>query len=591
MPFNANYPWFFFLRIARLSLLIFLPTVIIILFVYRYSYKEGLIEQTTVQVREDLATLKFTFEKSGLNVATWCAQLPPGYARYSLVDREGEIRCDTKPSKVGLKLKDLTEVESAFAGNPESNVRYSDIYSSHALFATLKVSENLVLRKVVPINSMKDNLSRFDRLIFFRLLPFIVLSFLVFLYGLYEASKPLGMILSKVEKFKHDIPLQKNLRLTYRQDRWGLIEEALNEADHKLEKQELSAKTENEKNATILESINDDIIAVGPFETVMFFNKNFDKHFMREQFDHSLQLKVWHIFKDEKVLEAFREVFKTGERVSLKGLTGVSYNHPEKFFDLTVTTLKDPSGKITGALGVFYDITEFKLTEQMRVDFVANVSHEIRTPLTSIKGFTQMIQSRRDSLPPDMHLFLDKILSNTERMIHLFNDLLSLSVIESKNLLKKEIISLTGLVDTVFENLKTNYPHKKVRFEKDLKLESLEVDQRLMEQVLTNLADNACKYGGEDPSVKISSFQKDAKAYLVVADNGPGISKEHLQRIFERFYRVDSSRESSRGTGLGLSIVKHIIAKHGGRIWAESEENAGTTFIIELPLKRHVFTE
>ena len=109
-------------------------------------------------------------------------------------------------------------------------------------------------------------------------------------------------------------------------------------------------------------------------------------------------------------------------------------------------------------------------------------------------------------------------------------------------------------------------------------------DDRLMEQVISNLVDNACKYSGDTISINISTFAKGNKGYISIADDGPGISKEHIQRIFERFYRVDSSRETTRGTGLGLSIVKHIISKHGGKIWAESEETHGTKFVIELPL-------
>jgi signal transduction histidine kinase len=179
---------------------------------------------------------------------------------------------------------------------------------------------------------------------------------------------------------------------------------------------------------------------------------------------------------------------------------------------------------------------------------------------------------------------MDKILSNTERMISLFSDLLHLSVIESKNSLKFDELSLGALIEAVSENIKTNYSHKKVEIEQDLKLDTINGDQRLMEQVISNLVDNACKYSGENTSVKITSFKKEKLGYIVIADNGPGISKEHLQRIFERFYRVDSSREASRGTGLGLSIVKHIITKHGGKIWAESEASKGTTFIIELPI-------
>jgi signal transduction histidine kinase len=284
------------------------------------------------------------------------------------------------------------------------------------------------------------------------------------------------------------------------------------------------------------------------------------------------------------VLETFRDVIKSGQTKSLSGLTQLSDKPSDKTFDLTVSALRNSDGVITGALGVFYDVTEFKKTEQMRVDFVANISHEIRTPLTSIKGYTQLLSSQKSKIDPTLHSFMEKINSNTERMIALFNDLLNLSVIESQKNMAFDDIDLEEVFTNVGQSIVTNYPEKKILLTSDLNLNSVRGVPRLIEQVLANLIDNSCKYSGHEIAIKVSSFQKDKKAFIVVSDNGPGIPKEHLQRIFERFYRVDSSRESSRGTGLGLSIVKHIIVKHGGRIWAESDEKTGTDFIIELPI-------
>jgi two-component system phosphate regulon sensor histidine kinase PhoR len=222
----------------------------------------------------------------------------------------------------------------------------------------------------------------------------------------------------------------------------------------------------------------------------------------------------------------------------------------------------------------------------MRVDFVANVSHEIRTPLTSIKGFTQILQAQTTKIDPSLYPFLEKIVANTERMISLFNDLLSLSVIESKNTLTSEQVSLEEIVEAVADNIAASYPSKRISVKPDLRLQIVRGDFRLIEQVILNLCDNACKYSAEAVVIDIISYEEGKKAYLMIRDDGPGIAKEHLPRIFERFYRVDASRESLRGTGLGLSIVKQIVSKHRGRIWAESEGlGKGTTFVIELPLE------
>lgn len=538
----------------------------------------------TIQVEESLHTTQATLQKANLDWNEWCKALHPKDTRYSIINKEGKILCDTSPDKTGKMINDLENIQEAFKNTFYSEVRHSDFFATKSLFATLKLNENTILRKIVPITSLKDDMNRFDRVIFLRIVPFAFISYLVFLFLFYNATKPIGGILSKVEQFKIDIPFNKNLQLLYKKDEWSRIHEALNEADHQLKTQIINVKNENEKISAILESIYDDIIAIDTYETVLFYNTNFKRNFMKERGYQEIMPKLYHTFSDETVLNSFKNVMKTGVTASLKGLTFCSSLNPDRYFDLTITPLRNTEGKITGALGVFYDVTEFKLTEQMRVDFVANVSHEIRTPLTSIKGYSQLLGAQKTKVDPELHVFLEKIVTNTERMIALFNDLLNLSVIEAKNVMKLEELDLTEMIESVSQNIKTNYPAKKVNITNDIKLITIPGDIRLIEQVLSNLIDNACKYSGKDIEVKVSTYSKDGKGYIAVSDNGPGIPKEHIQRIFERFYRVDSSREVSRGTGLGLSIVKHIIAKHGGRIWAESESELGTKFVMELPL-------
>lgn len=583
MSSEIIYPWFFFYRIARLSFLVFLPTIFIILFLYRSSYKDGLVSQMTLQVEENLKTTQMTLNKAKLGWQEWCENLRPEQTRYELIRKDGLILCDTDITRKGKIVEDMTDVTGSLEHTFFSQVRYSDYFETQSLFATLKLSDEVIIRKIVPITSLKNDMNRFDRVIFQKIVPTAFLSWIIFLILFYHASKPLGGILNKVEQFKIDIPFNKNLQLLYKKDEWSRIYEALNEADHQLKTQVVKVRTENEKIAAILESIYDDIIAIDPYETILFYNSNFKRNFIQEKAYRELVPKLWHKFSDETVLEAFRSVLKSGEKVSIKGLRFLSSQNPDRYFDLTVTSLKNPDGKINGALGVFYDVTDFKLTEQMRVDFVANVSHEIRTPLTSIKGYTQVLENQKSKIDPSLHLFLEKIVSNTERMILLFTDLLNLSVIESKNIMKFEEVNVKSLTELASENIQTNYPDKSINVTYDLKLENIYGDRRLLEQVVSNLLDNACKYAGDQIDITISTYQIEDRSYLRVSDNGPGIAKEHLQRIFERFYRIDTSRESSRGTGLGLSIVKHIIAKHGGRIWAESKDTRGSSFIIELP--------
>lgn len=572
MSSRSAYPWFFFYRIARLTLVVFLPTLFLILFLYRSSFRSGLISQMTMQTKSDLSSTRHLY-----NIDS-CKKLNDSDSEIIIARKDGSVICKSSGESTQEKITDFPDEDFDIV----SDLKKNSETKSQAIVVDAKIGPDLILRKIIPTTTFKTNMNKFDRVLFLRIVPFAFLSYLVFVFFFYQLTKPLGVILSKVEKFKDDIPFHKNIELLYQRDEWGSIEEALNKADLRLQLQIEEAAIENEKTSAILESINDAIIAIDKFESILFFNSRFETNFVKKTEGKEINKKVWHIFSNE-VLRAFKTVLSTGEPISIKAMKFPDSNSPERFYDLKITPISSSRG-VTGVLGVFYDVTDFKLTEQMRVDFVANVSHEIRTPLTSIKGFTQILQSQSSKVDPGLHSFLEKIVTNTERMISLFNDLLNLSVIESKNALHSEEFSLMDIVDAVEGNIHASYPDKKVTFGHELKLEHLKGDFRLIEQVVLNLCDNACKYAGDKVHIDISSYKKDNSSFVTIKDNGPGIAKEHLPRIFERFYRVDASRESLRGTGLGLAIVKQIILKHRGRIWAESEGlGFGTTFVIELP--------
>jgi two-component system phosphate regulon sensor histidine kinase PhoR len=539
------------------------------------------------QIEEELKLIKHTLNQSKIVWPEWCSRLPTlKDVHYSLIKRDGTIVCDSlDKTKIGKNLEQKPELEHSFNKQFFAELKRSDFFGKQAIFADMRLSDDLLIRRVMSLASLRENLDSFDRVLYLRIVPFALISYLVFIFLFYRSTKPLGIILSKVEKFKDDIPFNRSLALLYQRNEWGAIEEALNKADQRLQHQIQEARLENEKSTAILESINDDIIAIDRYETVLFYNSKFQNDFMQNRDGQEINKKIWHYFSDD-VLNAFRSVLKAGIPVSLKSISFPKEHSANRFFDLTITPVKASNGIISGALGVFYDVTDFKLTEQMRVDFVANVSHEIRTPLTSIKGFTQILQNQSTKVDSTLHPFLDKIVANTERMISLFNDLLNLSVIESRNYLQFDEFSLPDVVDGVESNILASYSNKKIHFNNDLKLEFLHGDFRLIEQVILNLCDNACKYSENSVEIKISSYERDHTAILSIQDDGPGIAPDHLSRIFERFYRVDASRESSRGTGLGLAIVKQIITKHNGKIRAESNgPGTGTTFIIELPLK------
>lgn len=415
-------------------------------------------------------------------------------------------------------------------------------------------------------------------------LPFILVASLVFMACFGVLSRPLRTILERVAAIVHaDLPYDQQLNLFYQRNEWAQIDAALNDAARKQLTQLQTIQAENRKFTTLLASISNEILAVDRHTNVLFYNPRFSRNFLSGKEKLQEGGKLWSVLEVPEAVALFENVLRDPQPQKLKGFP-LSVQNEVRYYNLTVTPLPDANGTVNGAVGVFTDVTDAKKTEQMRVDFVANVSHEIRSPLTSIKGFTQILKAGQAQVPAELHPFLDKILHNTERMIALFNDLLNLSVIESRDRMSPEEVQLADILDQVEDTVATLFPGKSFELKRDLQRPTAFVDAKLFEHVLINLMENACKYAGENPVVTVGSRLLGQDLEITLSDNGPGIAKEHLGRIFERFYRVDSSRErGTGGTGLGLAIVKHIIVKHHGTIRAESDGQHGTTFIITLP--------
>lgn len=235
-------------------------------------------------------------------------------------------------------------------------------------------------------------------------------------------------------------------------------------------------------------------------------------------------------------------------------------------------------------------IAALKKAEKMRIDFVANVSHELRTPLTSIKGYTETLIEDLNAGTEIDPGFLQIILKNSNRLLALINDLLDLSAIESgADILNMDEISIQDLTDHALKTLQHHAEKKNSQIETLIECSTLYGDPKRVEQVLTNLADNAIKYGPSGTKIKIHWYEADFDGHprivLEVSDNGPGIAEKYLDRIFERFYRLDKGRSREMGgTGLGLSIVKHIMQRHNGTVSVASSVSTGTVFICKFPV-------
>ena len=235
------------------------------------------------------------------------------------------------------------------------------------------------------------------------------------------------------------------------------------------------------------------------------------------------------------------------------------------------------------------NITEYAKLENMRKEFVANVSHELKTPITSIQGFIETLKMT-DNLDEDTkNRFLTIIENEATRLTRLIDDILLLSTIENKTKKKVEKVDLFEVFEEVHEVINYIAKIKNIKVKYDFENKDIDLWEYsgYIRQILLNIISNAIKYTGENGKVSIKQYIKSEKVFIEVKDNGIGIPEEDIERIFERFYRVDKARSRSvGGTGLGLAITKHMVKALNGNIRVESEHGVGSKFIIELPFNQ-----
>jgi two-component system phosphate regulon sensor histidine kinase PhoR len=293
--------------------------------------------------------------------------------------------------------------------------------------------------------------------------------------------------------------------------------------------------------------------------------------------------RLTELTRNPAIYSAFLDGLKGVERSGVK----VETHGPERqIFDLRVVPIGSANGNgAEGALGVFFDITRMERLEIVRQEFLSNVSHELRTPLTAIIAFVETLENGAIEDRESCDRFLSIIRKNASRMHSLIDDILELTAIEGGNVpLRAAPVDLHKLVQDVCASLAAKAAAQNVTLKNDVAADvTVYADERRLEQMLTNLIDNGIKFSREHGTVTIS-YESDERDKILVQDNGDGIPAQHLERLFERFYRVDRARSRDMGgTGLGLAIVKHLALLHRGEVTVTSELGKGSTFTIHLP--------
>ncbi|MGA7684168.1 MAG: ATP-binding protein [Terriglobales bacterium] len=493
-------------------------------------------------------------------------------ARATVIDPSGKVLADSEADPhIMDNHGQRKEFVAALAGSVGVDERKSPTVGTGFLFVAAPISGGAV-RLAYPLPEIETTDRPLTRALFWGSLTAFVIAFLIAAV----TAQYLGRRLKRIVGFAERVAAGD---LTARiaspsSDEIGQVAAALNKTARRVEESFARLQTSQRELETLLNSMQDAVIAVAADGRVQWANRGMTSLLRRSP---RLDAPLIDTVRDPDFLAAIQEASRDQVVASARAVTIT----PGRTFDVTAAPM--PGG---GAVAVLRDLTETERMEKTRRDFIANVSHELRTPLTSIQGYTETLL---DSGLADLHVrdFLEIIRKNAARMARLTEDLLTLARVESgEQRFDIQKVSTEELLQDALESFRevARTYGVELAVENSAPDAHVNADREAIHQIFSNLIENALKYAASGKKIILGARPTPNAIEFYVRDFGPGISSEHVPRLFERFYRVDKARSrESGGTGLGLAIAKHIMFAHGGSIRAESELNHGSTFLFILP--------
>lgn len=507
--------------------------------------------------------------------------------RLTVVLPDGTVVADSETDPLKMENhRGRPEIKQALNGEIGTSLRFSATLRQQMMYLAWPLGTSPlrgILRVSIPLTAIEKSLHALQLRLIWGGIVIAALAALICLVISRRISRPIETMRRSAARFATG-DLSHRLDSPYTAELAGLAQ-AMNQMAQELEQRMAAITQQRNEGEAVLSSMTEGVVALDPDERILHLNAAAVR--LLNEASGSLQGRsIQEVARNRELHDMIRTTLTRGVTIQRDI---VLYRRGEHILNVHCTPLSDAAGRRMGALLVVNDVTQLRRLETMRSDFAANVSHEIKTPLTAIQGFVETLGQGMVTDPQEAQRFLEIISRHVRRLTAIVDDLMHLARLEhgdKERPLQLNPSSIHGVLQTAIQVCRPAAEEKGIAIHLACpETLTARMDMDLMEQAAVNLLDNAIKYSPTDSRIDVAVQASGKEIRLDFKDEGIGIAKKHLPRLFERFYRVDANRSRRLGgTGLGLAIVKHIVQVHGGRVTVESIEGQGSTFSIFLPL-------
>jgi len=507
--------------------------------------------------------------------------------RVTIIAPDGKVLGDSDIGGVELagieNHLDRPEGQQALKEGFGHSRRYSYTLKKYMMYSAVVLGGDrpaAILRLIMPVSSITEFEAKMQKILIVALAAIFLLSLVLSVIVSSVVTRPVSRISSAARSIAEgDLSARA---IVSSDDEIGDLAKTMNYMAGEIRSKMDRIASGEAKLETVLSGMVEGVILTDEKGAILMANPSARKMFFIDTAPEGRT--PIEVVRKSSVQEITDRILREGHKTAVEE---IQLSRPDERSVKVSAAAVMKEGEISGALLVFHDITELRRLERVRQDFVANVSHELRTPLSSIKGYSETLLDAGVKDAKDQKEFLGIIYRESDRLAKLIDDILDLSKIESGKMAMVFLpLDLRPVVKRVCSILENQAAAKSLGISADIPegLPHLLADEGRLSQVILNLLDNAVKYTPEKGSIRISAAQDGGFVRVDVSDTGAGIPEEDIQRIFERFYRVDKARSRELGgTGLGLSIVKHIVQAHGGQVSVKSAPGKGSVFSFTIP--------